>query len=193
MFRAINTRSAGILILTVLSSTEGIDPGLGRQSKDQRKDREWCLMPEAGGMCTVGLQKVKGQHVGRGIPEIRPKWSSHAEEFFGHPAKPSQSNHPSSQHCLGLKGPSPKSAKRSFRKGSEKDVIHVEGEVILLRCGRLGRLQKIKDTGRWVSLDSWGGWGWCSGMGDKWEVGQQSQSRNAEVGKLGDLLDGHVR
>lgn len=30
-------------------------------------------------------------------------------------------------------------------------------------------------------------------MGDKWEVGQQSQSRNAEVGKLGDLLDGHVR
>lgn len=106
------------------------------------------------------------------------------------PCQALSSNHPSTQHCLGLKGPSPK---RSFRKGSEKDVIHVGREVILLRCGRLGRLQKNKETGPWVSLYSWGGWGWCSGMGDKWEAGQQSQSRNAEVGKLGDLLDGHVR
>lgn len=73
MFSAINIPGAGRLILTVLSSTEGIDPGMGRQSKDQRKDREWSLMPGAGGMCTVELQKVKGQHVGRGIPEIRPK------------------------------------------------------------------------------------------------------------------------
>lgn len=136
-------------------------------------------------MCMVGLQKVKGQHVGRGISEIRPQRSSHAEGVFGHPAKPSQPSHPSAQHCLGLKGPSHKSAKRSSRKGSEKDVIHVEREVVLLRCERLGRLQKNKDTGRWVGLYSWGGRGWCSGMGDKWEAGQQSQSRNSEWGSWG--------
>lgn len=64
-------------------------------------------------------------------------------------------------------------------------------EVILLRCGRLGRLQKNKDTGPWVSLCSWGGWGWCSGMGER-QVGGRATEPMLRW-KLGDLLDGHVR
>ena len=56
-----------------LSSTEGRDAGAGQGQGSPEEGQEWSLTPGAGGVCRVGLQKVKGQHVGGGAPEIRPK------------------------------------------------------------------------------------------------------------------------
>lgn len=56
-----------------LSSTEGRDAGAGQAKQSPEEGQEWSLTPGARGMCRVGLQKVKGQQVGGGPPEIRPK------------------------------------------------------------------------------------------------------------------------